>query len=343
LILTLALAACASGNPTPIATPEGSASAALAAGSILTEIASEPLGQDNIETLSFSPDGQRLALGAADGFVAIYQLQSGRAEPLAQKLHTSFVTGLAWSPDGSQILTAATDGSVRQSDSKTLQVIHSYTAYPQTYPAVAWSPDGSQFALAQGRDTIQVVDAGDGSLADTFDLPGSTRALWWLPSGEIIGSTNAGQVSFFTHGQRKAVRSFQPNPAHKAVNSLAVQPGSGLLAAGYDDGTIVLIDPTTAKQVRELAKGRQIGTISWSPNGQLLAASSVAFDLRLLDLQGSVVAHEDIGYDVNGTAWSPDGKLLAASTDAHDFRLWQVNPAQTSAKPAPAAPSYMGR
>jgi WD40 repeat protein len=69
----------------------------------------------------------------------------------------------------------------------------------------------------------------------------------------------------------------------------------------------------------------------------------VAFDLKLFDAEGKLVAKEDVGYDVNGTAWSSDGKYLAAGTDAHDFRIWQLVPPQTPSRPVPAGPAYMGR
>ncbi|HLY67466.1 MAG TPA: hypothetical protein VKU60_18155, partial [Chloroflexota bacterium] len=67
-------------------------------------------------------------------------------------------------------------------------------------------------------------------------------------------------------------------------------------------------------------------------------------DLRVFDADGNVVAHEDLGYDTNGTAWSPDGKYLALGVDDHTFRVWEVSPPQAPAGQAHGTPpSYMGR
>ncbi|HVA24301.1 MAG TPA: hypothetical protein VMW62_07895 [Chloroflexota bacterium] len=340
MFLSSLLAACsAAGTPSPSPSSATIASS-TAAGVSLKLYVSEPVGQDTVETLAFSPHGKRLAVGAGDGEVAVFPLAGAPGEePIVQKLHGGLVSGLAWSPDGSRLLTAAGDGSVRLSDPQTLQPARSFTAVSNTRPAVAWSPDGAQFALAQGRDSVQIYQANDGTAADTFDVPGVTRDLRWLPSGELVVGDDSGRVTFLNSGKQPRV--FQPGAPHKSVNSLAFN--GSRLAVGYDDGAIILIDPASAKPVRELPKGRQIGTLSWSPNGKLLAISSVAFDVRLLDAQGAQLVKEDVGYDVNGTAWSPDGSLLAAAADDHTFKIWQVSPPQTPSKAGPTPASYMSR
>jgi WD40 repeat protein len=338
-VLAILLVACGNAAPTPsVSAP---ASPTPTGVSLRLQI-SEPVGQDNVETLAFAPDGKHLAVGAGDGVIAVFPLAGGPGEePVVQKLHAGFVSGLAWSPDGSRLLTAAGDGAVRLSDPASLQPLLSVNAVPSSRPAVAWSPDGSQFALAQGRGSVRTYSAADGSPAASYPVAGVTRDLRWLPTGELAAGDDAGRVSFLSGGT--TVRSFMPATAHKAVNSLSLSPHGAELAVGYDDGAIVLIDPASAKSIRELPKGRQIGTVSWSPNGKLLAVSSVAFDLRLLDGQGQQLAREDVGYDVNGTAWSANGSLVAAAADDHSFKIWQVTPPQTPASPGPTPPSFMGR
>jgi len=146
---------------------------------------------------------------------------------------------------------------VRIWDAQTMQPTQSFNAYPATHPAAVWSPDGQKVAVAQGRDFVQLHDLDGGGDPQTFNLPGTTRALLWLPSGEIAGSDLKGKVAFFQQGKADPVRAYEPATSHKAVNSLSLSPDGQLLAIGYDDGAIILIDPTTAKQVREFPKGRR--------------------------------------------------------------------------------------
>lgn len=343
-VCLLALASCATTAPQPSAPPASAAAAASTSGFALKEFITQSIGKDNVEAISFSPDSKRLAIGAADGIVAIFSLDSLDAEPVVAKLHGGFVSCLAWSPSGDRLLTAATDGSVRLSDSATLQKTRSFTSYPNSYPAVAWSTDGKQFALSQGRNSVQLFDATTAGLLATLDLPNSTtRDLLWLASGDVVASDDTGQLSFFQTGRSQPVRTFKPNPGHKAVNSLGASPDGKTLLIGYDDGALLLLDAVTGQQPRELVRGRQIGTATWSPSGQLIAVSSVAFELNVYDTQGRQVGHEVIGYDVNGTAWSPDGRYLAVGTDAHDFRIWQLQPPQPAAPAGFPAASFMGR
>lgn len=302
-------------------------------------VISQSVGKDNVETVSFSPDGKQLAIGAGDGVIALYPLGGGPgAEPLVQKLHNGFVSGLAWSPAGDRLLSAAADGSVRLSNAS-LQVLRSLTAFPGQHPAVAWAPDGKSFALAKGRDSIELYDAAGVSLIGTFNVPGVTRAALFLPNGELAASNEKGSVLFFSRGQAQPVRTFTPGTSHGLVNSLSLAGAS--LAIGYDDGTVDLIDPATGKVLAEPVKGRQIGNATWSPNGKLLAVSSVAFTLDFWDTQGTRMGHIDVGYDVNGVAWSPDGKFVASGVDDHTLKIWQMTPAQGVAAATP--PAYMGR
>ena len=340
----------------------------------LREIVSEPVGADTVETVAFSPNGSLLAAGAADGTVAIYPLQpSGPADvPRAQKLHGAAVTGLAWSANGTQLASVASDGSGRLSSSATLRVLASLPASPNSYPAVAWSPNGQWLALAIGRGAVQLYHAAGGSAlpgaapargatprasgtagnqqlalpqpAASVPISGFTRALAWLPSSRaLLLGDGRGRLYRIDPGSPSAL-ALPALGDHSAVNSLAVSPDSTELAVGFDDGLVLLCDPTTGIAQRTLTRGRSVGALVWAPNSQVLAETSIAFDVSLWNKQGTRLAHLSIGYDMNGISWSPDGQELAAGSDDHTLKVWQVTPAQSASHRGNAAPaSYMGR
>ncbi|MHB8619398.1 MAG: WD40 repeat domain-containing protein [Chloroflexota bacterium] len=313
-LLACGLAACGSAASPPSSPPAVGQSPSMARptpGTVaLKSIISQSVGQDTVETVSFSPRGNYLAVGAADGTVALYPLHpkdpadAGRS----RKMHAGFVGSLEWAPSGGKLLTAATDGSVRIWSAQGFRVLKTFNAYPKTHPAAAWSPDGNQIALAEGKDTIEVLPASGGSQPmGSFNLPGTTRSLLWMPGGkELVGSDAKGNVDFFQRGTSTPVRVFHPGTPLGAVNSLSLSPTQPLLAVGYDSGTIVLLDPGTAKEVRTFPKGRSVNSLAWSPNGHILAETSLAFAVTLWDAQGHRLARENIGYDMNGVAWSPD-------------------------------------
>lgn len=76
-----------------------------------------------ILTVSFSPDGQRLATGSGDTTIRLWDVQTNT--PYAEcKGHTNWVLTLAWSPDGRRLISGSMDKTVRlwnPDDGKLLQ------------------------------------------------------------------------------------------------------------------------------------------------------------------------------------------------------------------------------
>jgi WD40 repeat protein len=348
--LVALLASCGSPTAAPSSTPAAASTSAAPvqsqpAGLTLKEIATQPVTDNNVEALAFSPDGKQLAVGLADGTVAIFLLQASAAEdPVrSSKLHTRLVSSLAWSPDGTRIASASADGSVRVWNPQSFQVSRSFNGYPATYPAAVWSPDGQQIAVAQGRDFIQIFDANTDGDPQTMNLPGTTRPLLWLPSGELVAGDLKGKVAFFQPGKPDPVRAYEPATPQKMVASLSLSPSDGSLAVGYDSGMIVLLDPATAKEKSVVRQGKSVNSAAWAPNGKMLAVSSMEFAVTFYDPSGKQLAKQDIGYDMNGVSWSPDGRFVAAGSDDRTFKIWEVSPPQTPTRQAPTPPNYIGR
>src|SRR5690348_1239537 len=70
-----------------------------------------------------------------------------------------------------------------------------------------------------------------------------------------------------------------------------------------------------------------IFTISWSPDGKILASPSKDTTLRLSDARTGqhLQAFEGHSASVWGVAWSRDGKTLASGSSDKTIRLWDVH------------------
>ena len=65
-----------------------------------------------VTSVSWSPDGSRIATASRDGTARVWDAASG-AEALTLKGHTGDVSSVSWSPDGRRIATASSDKTAR--------------------------------------------------------------------------------------------------------------------------------------------------------------------------------------------------------------------------------------
>ena len=113
---------------------------------------------DRVSSLSWSPDGSRLAVAGGDQFVRVWGIERGVVllDFLAENEPHS-VSVIAFSPDNSHIATA---GSAELSiwDAENGQKQASMKGHKMAINALAWSPDSTRVVTASVDESVRIWD-----------------------------------------------------------------------------------------------------------------------------------------------------------------------------------------
>jgi WD40 repeat protein len=278
-------------------------------------------------SVTWSPDGSRLAATAPDATVRVWDVGTGQ-ELLRLRGPAGRVRRVAWSPDGSRLATTSRDPAAQLWDARTGQEVLRLRGHRDFIMALAWAPDGSQLATSSADDTVRVWDARTGQevpgLRRHMDL---VRALAYSPDGSRIA----------TASYDGAVRVWPTRPAQEAlvfpgkvgpVISASWSADLSRVAMALGDGTTRVWDTRTGQQALKLEGHGLMTAVAWSPDGARLAAGSAGGTAVVWDARTGKEALALTGHNhgVTAVVFSPDGRRLATGSLGGDgtTRVWDA-------------------
>lgn len=273
---------------------------------------------ESVNAVSWSPQGTYLASAGNDSLVYIWEATTGHAVTIYDKHRAWINQGLAWSPDGTRVASASWDHTVHIWDALTGQTLRVYHGHQAVVCSLSWSPDGKYLASGSGFPECQVHiwDAETGKLALIYHEherddkharvfpkgtyppaieqrrgPSSLHFLSWSADGRLIASADSRlifRVWDARTGQTVLSRNESWGPLAWSHDSRFV-----LTPASYQDAEVAQwsVAANSPVFIYRSACKPDLQTLSWSPDGQLIAASSEFGEVKVWK---AVISQEDI-------------------------------------------------
>ena len=140
--------------------------------------------KSEVNTVSWSPDGQTLASGSDDGIIKLWSREGQLLQTL--KGHESSVISVSWSPDGKTLASGSDDKTIKLW-SREGQLLQTLKGHENWVNSVSWSPDGKTLASGSGDKTIKLWSR-EGKLLQTLKDEASVSSVSWSPDGKTLAS-----------------------------------------------------------------------------------------------------------------------------------------------------------
>jgi len=238
----------------------------------------------SIASLSFSPDGTRLAVGPM-GALPIEVWDVAKVEKLLsiEKSGLSFVS-VAFSPDGNAIAAASAEALIRTWDAKTGAALRTLRAYGKPITDLAFSADGTRLASA-GRDrNLKVWTLSGDTRVDV--LTGHTHPIRHLaasPKGARLATAGFDGTRLWDLANAAAPTLLPPSG--KRVDSVEFAPDGAHFALARDGGPIEIWDLGKFEKTRELSGAvTRTDALAFARDGRLLISLSSGPPVTVWDL-----------------------------------------------------------
>jgi WD40 repeat protein/transcriptional regulator with XRE-family HTH domain len=288
---------------------------------------------------AYSPDGQYLATGNANGDAVVWAVADGRQ--VSTMAVGSPLRAITWSRDAQYLATASNDGSARVWDPGSGRGLEQYDQPGAVY-ALAFSPDGSKLATASMDGNTRIWDRATHealrlsttmTVVDQFSPDGGnefaesfTQTLAYSPDGrQLATARTSDNVAHVWDAQTGAELMRLEHDG--VVLAIAFSPDGQYIATGSSDGSTRIWN-RAGIQVGRTTTDRSSPTfaVAFSPDSHYLATGGFSFAAEVVQVpQGTDVLQLPLDDSAQNLAWSPDGKAVAAASNDGTARIWALD------------------
>ena len=273
--------------------------------------------------LAVASDSARILTGGDDGKVVVTNAK-GHSETLATDARHRWIDRVALGPDGviawsagKQAFVRTVKGEIKSLDLPSsvgglafapkglrLAVAH-YNGVTLWFPnmvataevlewagshlAVTFSPDNKFLVTAMHEPALHGWRLADHRHMRMSGYPGRVRSMSWSAGGKALATSGADAVIMWPFASKDGPMGKEPAmlaPLQARVSMVACHPKQDILAAGYSDGTILMVRLGDGAEilVRRRNGDAPVAALAWNGKGTLLAFAAEDGDAGLLEL-----------------------------------------------------------
>ncbi len=215
-----------------------------------------PMAEADILALAISDDGNRVAVGQADGKIQIHDVAS--RQPLRTLTGSpDAVTSLAWSPDAGRLVGGAADGTVGVWNVENGQQV------------ARFRPPGGVNAVATVDAGRQIVTGGGDSIIRVWEIPAASGA-----PETVQTDPEALQPIREISGHTAPITAFAPMPNRPQT-----------FVSASLDGRALLWDMSDGKQIGQLVHGSPLCALAVGPDGNRIVTGAEIGTTKLWDAE----------------------------------------------------------
>ncbi|MEA2889006.1 MAG: hypothetical protein QOD11_3366 [Bradyrhizobium sp.] len=272
--------------------------------------------------LCVASDGERIVMGGDDGKVVALD-KKGTIATLATDAKRRWIDNVAVHPDGAVAWSAGKTAfvRVRKGEEKFFEVpstvgglafapkgmrlaIAHYNGVTLWFPnmagsaqvlewagshlGVVFSPDNKFLVTAMHEPALHGWRLADNRHMRMTGYPGRVRSVSWSAGGRALATSGADTVILWPFAGKDGPMGKEPAmlaPLQARVTQVACHPKQDILAAGYSDGTILMVRLEDGAEILVRRNGgAPVAALAWNAKGTLLAFAAEDGEAGLLEL-----------------------------------------------------------
>jgi len=231
-----------------------------------------------IDNVALHPDGAVAWSAGKTAFV-----RSGKGEEKTFDA-PSTVGGLAFAPKGVRVAVAHYNGVTLWFPNMAAKP--EFLEWAGSHLAVTFSPDNKFLVTGMHEPALHGWRLADNRHMRMSGYPGRVRSMSWTVGGKGLATSGADTVIIWPFTSKDGPMGKEPAmlaPLQARVSMVACHPKQDIMAAGYSDGTILIVRLEDGAEILVRRNGSEpVSALAWNAKGTLLAFGTEDGDTGML-------------------------------------------------------------